>query len=74
MRYRYRYNFPKTIKLKIDGFPPKNSTKTNWFNVFSFCTGILLAVSESLPFIDTKYNGILHMFSKIQQEYKGNFK
>jgi len=66
--------FPQTLKIKIDGFPHKTSLKTNWSSYISFCTGTLLTISETMPFIDNKYNGVLHTFSKIQQEYKNDFK
>jgi hypothetical protein len=59
------------LKIKIDGFPIKK--KTDWSKTISFCTGTMLCISESLPFIDNEYNGILHMLSKIKQEYKDNF-
>ena len=62
------------IKIKIDGFPIKQKVKTNWHAYISFISGTLLTVSESLPFIDNKYNGIVHALSKVQHEYKDNFK
>lgn len=36
----------KTFKIKIDGFPVKQTPKTNWHNIISFGTGTLLAISE----------------------------
>lgn len=30
--------------------------------------GVALAVSESLPFVDTEYNGILHALKAVQTE------
>jgi hypothetical protein len=62
----------KVIRIKIDGFPPKS--KKNWHSIISFATGSMLAISEALPFIDTKANGILHLLSNIQHEYKNDFK
>jgi hypothetical protein len=70
-----RNRIPKTFKIKIDGFPVKERTpKTNWHTYISFATGSLLAISESMPFINNEYNGVLHALSKIQQEYKNDFK
>lgn len=70
-----RNRIPRTFKIKIDGFPVKNPIpKTNWHAYISFTTGTLLAISESMPFIDNEYNGVLHMLSKIQQEYTKDFK
>ena len=64
----------KVIKIKIQGFPVKEKlTKTNWHSYISFGISTLLIVSESMPFIDNEYNGILHMLSKIVKEYKINF-
>lgn len=63
---------PQTFRIKIIDFPPKQ--KINWHGYISFVSGTLLAISESLPFIDNKYNGVLDCLSKIQQEYKENFK
>lgn len=72
---RYLTKIPKTFKIKIDGFPIKDPIlKTNWHGIISFCTGSILCISESMPFIDTEYNGISHMLYKIQQEYKNDFK
>ena len=68
-----RMLLPKVLKIKIDGFPVKES-KTNWHSYISFFTGTILCMSESMPFIDNKYNGILHMLYTIQQEYKNDFK
>lgn len=70
-----RNRIPKTFKIKIDGFPIKEHTsKTNWHAYISFGTGTLLAVSESMPFINNEYNGVLHALLKIQQEYTKDFK
>jgi hypothetical protein len=72
---RNRILIPKTFKIKIDGFPVKEKpVKTNWHNIISFGTGTILCISETMPFIDNEYNGILHALSKIQQEYKNDFK
>ena len=66
---------PQTFRIKIIDFPPKQTqNKTNWHGYISFVSGTLLAISESLPFTYNKYNGVLDCLSKIQQEYKGNFK
>lgn len=65
---------PRTFKIKIDGFPVKEHTpKTNWHSIISFSTGTILCISESMPFIDNEYNGVLHALSKIQQEYTKDF-
>jgi hypothetical protein len=37
--------------------------------IISFVTTIALAISETLPFIDTKANGILHEIKIISDEY-----
>lgn len=63
-----------TFRVKIDGFPHEEKSKPNWHGIISFGTGCLLAISESMPFIDNEYNGVLHTLSKIQQEYKNDFK
>lgn len=75
LRNRIPYSLG-TLKIKIDGFPVKDKLKVkpNWHSYIAFCTGTLLAISESMPFIDTEYNGILHAVNKIQQEYKSDFK
>jgi hypothetical protein len=65
----------KIFKIKIDGFPLKEkAVKTSWHAYISFGTGTLLAISESMPFINNEYNGVLHALSKIQQEYIKDFK
>ena len=71
---RFINKIPQSFRIKIIDFPPKEKQITNWHSYISFASGTLLAISESLPFIDNKYNGILDCLSKIQQEYKGNFK
>lgn len=59
----------KIIKIKIDGYPPKISD--NKFHKYSmFVSGSLLAISEALPFIDSRGNGIIDTFKKIRDEYK----
>jgi len=64
-----------TFKIKIDGFPPKEkAVKPNWHSYISFCTGTILCISESMPFFDNEYNGILHALSKVQEEYIKDFK
>jgi len=77
LRNRIPYSLG-TLKIKIDGFPVKDKLKDklkpNWHSYIAFGTGTLLAISESMPFIDTEYNGILHAVNKIQQEYKSDFK
>ena len=64
--------FPKLINIKIDGFPQK--AKKNAHSIIAFVSGTLLIVSESLPFLNTESNGILHCISEIQKEYKIDFK
>lgn len=77
-RLKQKYKIPVTFKfprtIKIDGFPQKSFTPTNWHGFISFSIGCLLLISESMPFIDNQYNGVIHMLSKIQQEYTRNFK
>ena len=53
------------FKLISDYLKPKKS----YHGLISFLTGSVLAISESLPFVDNKYNGILHTLSIIQKEY-----
>ena len=67
--------FPKIIFIKVQHtfLNSPNSVpikKTSWGNILSFVIGSLFAISESLPFIDVKYNGIIHALSKIQEEYR----
>lgn len=57
----------------------KNNTNTtkpkvNWHPYVSFFTGSLLAISETMPFIDSESNGILHAIKKIQENFTQNFK
>jgi hypothetical protein len=66
-----RVKIPRTFKIKIETSQP---VKTNLRSYISFFTGSLLAISESMPFIDNEYNGVLHALSKIRQEYKNDFK
>lgn len=69
-----RNRIPGTLKIKIDGFPVKiPKAKTNWHAYISFGTGTLLSISESMPFIDNEYNGVLHAVNKIHQEYTNYF-
>jgi uncharacterized membrane protein len=42
-------------------------SKQNYEKYIKFGLGTLLSVSEVLPFVDTKYNGILHM---VNEEFK----
>lgn len=70
-----RTKIPRTFKIKIDGFPVKEKpVKTNWHAYISFTTGSILCISETMPFINNEYNGVLHALSKIQQEYTKDFK
>jgi hypothetical protein len=67
------------LHIKLDDIDTINklsqkSTKPNWHGYVSFFTGSILTVSETMPFIDSNYNGILHALSKIQEEYKSDFK
>lgn len=64
--------FSKIVNIKIDGFPLKE--KKNLHGIISFVSGTLLIISESLPFLNTQSNGILHCISEIQKEYKTDFK
>lgn len=68
---RARILFPKIIKLKIDGNPVSNNTQKNRFhNYIMFTSGILLTISETLPFMkDIKANGILDAIKKIRNEF-----
>lgn len=59
----------RIIRIKIDGYPPK--TSDNKFHKYTmFLSGSLLAVSEALPFIDSRGNGIIDTLKKIRDEYK----
>jgi hypothetical protein len=42
--------------------PPK------WKRWVSFTLGTGLAISESLPFVDNSYNGIIHTLKQIREE------
>ena len=64
--------FPLSFTIKIDGFPEKK--KINIHSSITFITGTLFIISETMPFTNTEYNGIIHTLSKIQQEYKSDFK
>lgn len=58
----------RIIRVKIDGYPPKVSD--NKFHKYTmFISGSLLAISEVLPFIDSKGNGIIDTLKKIRDEY-----
>jgi hypothetical protein len=50
----------------------KNFTK--YTHYLSFYTSTALAISELLPFLDTKTNGILHTIKVISDNYNNNFK
>lgn len=64
-----------TFRIKIHGFPIKQiPTKPNWHSYISFVTGSMLFMSESMPFVDNNYNGILHALIKVRDEYKNDFK
>ena len=64
MRIVKNINF---LRIKIDGYPAQKTR-----HVISFITGTLLAISECMPFMDSKSNGILHALYKIEDEYKNN--
>jgi hypothetical protein len=66
-KIRYVYTVHHTLKDIDKFFPDKKTKKTNWQGVFSFLSGSLLTISESMPFLDTRYNGILHA---ILSDYK----
>lgn len=53
------------IKKEYNYNSKKTKRKLNLKNITSLIYGSLLTVSETLPFIDTKYNGILHTLHKI---------
>ena len=57
----------RIIRVKIDGYPPKSN---NFHKYTMFISGSLLAISEALPFIDSRGNGIIDTLKKIRDEYK----
>ena len=59
---------PRTIKIKIDGFPAKETNKSKYL---SLGIGILLTISETLPFMKSESNGLIH---GIHNEFKDFFK
>lgn len=57
------------IRIKIDGYPPKiNDNKFHKYTMF--ISGSLLAISETLPFINSKGNGIIDTLKKVRDEYR----
>jgi hypothetical protein len=68
---RTKLLFTNIIKVKIDGFPVKSQPKNIFHNYIMFVSGTLLAISETLPFMnDTKANGIIDAIKKIRDEFK----
>lgn len=61
---------PLKLRIKLECTPTKKSKINSYI---SFVSGTLLIISETMPFIDNKYNGIIDTFVKIQQEYKQDF-
>ena len=68
----HSFNEPRTLHVKIEGYPPPPEPK-NWHATISFVCASLLAVSEVLPYY-SKYNGIIHAMTEIQQAYKDDYK
>lgn len=69
---------PLRVNLSLDKKPLQikliSSKKSNFTKYVTFISGSLLAISESLPFFDNiNGNGVLHMLSSIQKEYKDEF-
>ena len=59
--------YPTELKLV-------SPTKSNINKYITFVSGTLLAISETLPFFDnTNGNGILHILSGVQKEFKDEF-
>jgi hypothetical protein len=60
------------IRIKIENNKPESiSLRSKIHNYMMFGSGVLLAISESLPFMtDIKANGILDSIKKIRTEYK----
>lgn len=50
-----------TVKNANITFP-----KSKWI---SFSLGTGLAISETLPFVDTEYNGLIHGLKRIKEEW-----
>lgn len=65
---------PRILKVQIVGYPQDKPKKTSILSYISFISGSLLAISEIMPFLDTRSNGILHAFSKIIQEFRSDIK
>lgn len=61
---------PKKIFIIIRNEKQKSTNKISYEKYITFGLGTLLSISESLPFFDIKYKGILHMFKNINEEYK----
>jgi hypothetical protein len=58
----------RIIRVKIDGYPVKVNDN-NFHKYTMFISGSLLAISEALPFIDSRGNGIIDTLKKIRDEY-----
>jgi len=66
---------PKTLLIKIHGFPPKAAPIYNFHKYVSFTVGTLLAISEVLPFFKSiEGDGIISALSKILSDYNTDFK
>lgn len=65
------FNMRKPLKLIVQlHYPPTPSTKPVVYHKWiSFALGSVLAVSESLPFMDNPYNGVFHALKSIRKEW-----
>jgi len=46
------------------------SAEQCWKKWGSFALGSGLAISETLPFIDNQYNGLIHALKKVKEEFE----
>lgn len=76
---RFYKSIPININLRFKNFDQSlkkhRKVQLGASKYFTFLTGSLLAISESLPFFESvKGNGILHVFSQVFKEYKEDLK
>jgi hypothetical protein len=60
----------KARQIVVRFAPLKSNTPVvhPWKRWVSFTLGTGLAISESLPFVDNQYNGIIHAVKQIREE------
>jgi hypothetical protein len=73
IKMRGKIIFPKMIHIKLENVNAKQhiSSSSKIKSYIMFSSGILLAISESLPFMsDIKANGIIDAIKIIREQFK----